>query len=332
MRGPGPGGPGPAEGSGPDEVRHGSPDRVRRKLAAQEKELAATRDRERLRICGELITANLYRMERGMNRLTAENYYEDGCPPMDIPLDVRLGPQENAARYFKQYAKAKTAEKILTEQLGKGREELTYLESVVQELSQAEAEQDFNDIRAELESGGYLKNRGKKQPGFQRASKPRQFVSSAGLRILVGRSNRQNDRLTAKEADRRDIWLHTQKIHGSHVILCTGGQEPDEASLYEAACLAAYYSQGREAGKVPVDYTPVRYVKKARRGQAGHGGVHHLSDHAGRSGRPAGEEAGRKIKCEIKAQPPQAFCLRGLVFAYGVKGGTVLTRWAGTSR
>ena len=237
-------------------------DRVRRKLAAQEKELAATRDRERLRICGELITANLYRMERGMNRLTAENYYEDGCPPMDIPLDVRLGPQENAARYFKQYAKAKTAEKILTEQLGKGREELTYLESVVQELSQAEAEQDFNDIRAELESGGYLKNRGKKQPGFQRASKPRQFVSSAGLRILVGRSNRQNDRLTAKEADRRDIWLHTQKIHGSHVILCTGGQEPDETSLYEAACLAAYYSQGREAGKVPVDYTPVRYVKK----------------------------------------------------------------------
>lgn len=85
---------------------------------------------------------------------------------MDIPLDVRLGPQENAARYFKQYAKAKTAEKILTEQLEKGREELTYLESVVQELSQAEAEQDFNDIRAELESGGYLKNRGKKQPGL----------------------------------------------------------------------------------------------------------------------------------------------------------------------
>ena len=132
----------------------------------------------------------------------------------------------------------------------------------MQELSQAEAEQDFNDIRAELESGGYLKNRGKKQPGFQRASKPGQFTSSAGLRILVGRSNRQNDRLTAKDADRRDIWLHTQKIHGSHVILCTGGQEPDETSLYEAACLAAYYSQGREAGKVPVDYTPVRYVKK----------------------------------------------------------------------
>ena len=236
-------------------------ERLARKMALQEKELAATGDRDRDRMYGDLITANLYRMERGMSRLTAENYYEDGCPPVNIPLDVRLGPQENAARYFKQYAKAKTAERVLTEQLEKGREELTYLESVVQELSQAEAEQDFNDIRAELESGGYLKNRGKKQPGFQRASRPRQFVSSAGLRILVGRSNRQNDRLTAKEADRRDIWLHTQKIHGSHVILCTGGQEPDETSLYEAACLAAYYSQGREAGKVPVDYTPVRFVK-----------------------------------------------------------------------
>ena len=236
--------------------------RLRRKIAAQEQELAESKNRDKWRVYGELITANLYRMERGMSRLTAENYYEDGCPPVNIPLDVRLGPQENAARYFKQYAKAKTAERVLTEQLEKGREELTYLESVVQELSQAEAEQDFNDIRAELESGGYLKNRGKKQPGFQRASKPRQFTSSAGLRILVGRSNRQNDRLTAKDADRRDIWLHTQKIHGSHVILCTGGREPDETSLYEAACLAAYYSQGREAGKVPVDYTPVRYVKK----------------------------------------------------------------------
>ena len=237
-------------------------DRVRRKLAAQEKELAACLDRDHLRICGELITANLYRMERGQSRLTAQNYYDENCADVDIPLDVRLSPQENAARYFKQYAKAKTAERVLTEQLEKGREELTYLESVVQELSQAEAEQDFNDIRAELESGGYLKNRGKKQPGFQRASKPRQFTSSAGLRILVGRSNRQNDRLTAKDADRRDIWLHTQKIHGAHVILWAQGQEPDAQSLTEAAMLAAYYSQAKDGKNVPVDYTPIKYVHK----------------------------------------------------------------------
>ena len=237
-------------------------DRVRRKLAAQEKELAACQDRDHLRICGELITANLYRMERGQSRLTAQNYYDENCADVDIPLDVRLSPQENAARYFKQYAKAKTAEKYLTAQLQKGGEELQYLESVLQELAQAESEQDFNDIRTELTDGGYLRGRGKKQPGFQRASKPREFRSSAGLRILVGRNNRQNDRLTTKDADKRDIWLHTQKIHGSHVILCTGGAEPDERSLMEAASLAAYFSQAQSSTKVPVDYTPVKFVKK----------------------------------------------------------------------
>ena len=237
-------------------------DRVRRKLAAQEKELAACLDRDHLRICGELITANLYRMERGQSRLTAQNYYDENCANVDIPLDVRLSPQENAARYFKQYAKAKTAEKYLTAQLQRGREELQYLESVLQELAQAESEQDFNDIRTELTDGGYLRGRGKKQPGFQRASKPREFRSSAGLRILVGRNNRQNDRLTTKDADKRDIWLHTQKIHGSHVILCTGGAEPDEQSLMEAASLAAYFSQAQGSTKVPVDYTPVKFVKK----------------------------------------------------------------------
>ena len=237
-------------------------DRVRRKLAAQEKELAACLDRDHLRICGELITANLYRMERGQRRLTAQNYYDENCADVDILLDVRLSPQENAARYFKQYAKAKTAEKYLTAQLQRGREELQYLESVLQELAQAESEQDFNDIRTELTDGGYLRGRGKKQPGFQRASKPREFRSSAGLRILVGRNNRQNDRLTTKDADKRDIWLHTQKIHGSHVILCTGGAEPDEQSLMEAASLAAYFSQAQGSTKVPVDYTPVKFVKK----------------------------------------------------------------------
>ncbi len=237
-------------------------DRVRRKLAAQEKELAACLDRDHLRICGELITANLYRMERGQSRLTAQNYYDENCADVDIPLDVRLSPQENAARYFKQYAKAKTAEKYLTAQLQRGREELQYLESVLQELAQAESEQDFNDIRMELTDGGYLRGRGKKQPGFQRASKPREFRSSAGLRILVGRNNRQNDRLTTKDADKRDIWLHTQKIHGSHVILCTGGAEPDEQSLMEAASLAAYFSQAQGSTKVPVDYTLVKFVKK----------------------------------------------------------------------
>jgi predicted ribosome quality control (RQC) complex YloA/Tae2 family protein len=235
-------------------------DRVRRKLALQEQEYLRTLDRDRLRLAGELITANLYRMERGQARLTAPNYYEDGCPEVEIPLDPRLSPQENAARYFKQYAKARTAERVLTEQLEKGRGELTYLESVLQELSQAESEQDFADVRAELEGGGYLRTRGKKQD-LRRSSRPREFRSSSGLRILVGRNNRQNDELT-RNARRGDVWLHTQKIHGSHVILCTDGAEPDEASLREAAALAAWYSQARDGANVSVDYTPARYVKK----------------------------------------------------------------------
>ena len=234
--------------------------RLRRKIAAQEQELAESKNRDKWRVYGELITANLYRMERGMSRLTAQNYYDPDCADVDIPLDVRLSPQENAAKYFKKYTKAKTAEKYITAQLEKARVELTYLESVLQELTLAESEQDFNDIRAELTDGGYLRAKGRKQP--QRPSKPREFRSTAGLRILVGRNNRQNDRLTAKDAEKWDIWLHTQRIHGSHVILCTGGAQPDEQSIAEAASLAAYFSQAQDGTKVPVDYAPVKFVKK----------------------------------------------------------------------
>ena len=233
--------------------------RLRRKIAAQEQELSESKNRDKWRVYGELITANLYRMERGMSRLTAQNYYDPDCADVDIPLDVRLSPQENAAKYFKKYTKAKTAEKYITAQLEKARVELMYLESVLQELTLAESEQDFNDIRAELTDGGYLRAKGRKQP--QRPSRPREFRSTAGLRILVGRNNRQNDRLTAKDAEKWDIWLHTQKIHGSHVILCTGGAQPDEQSLLEAASLAAYFSQAQDGAKVPVDYAPVKFVK-----------------------------------------------------------------------
>ena len=234
--------------------------RLRRKIAAQEQELAESKNRDKWRVYGELITANLYRMERGMSRLTAQNYYDPDCADVDIPLDVRLSPQENAAKYFKKYTKAKTAEKYITAQLEKARVELTYLESVLQELTLAESEQDFNDIRAERTDGGYLRAKGRKQP--QRPSKPREFRSTAGLRILVGRNNRQNDRLTTKDAEKWDIWLHTQRIHGSHVILCTGGAQPDEQSLLEAASLAAYFSQAQNSTKVPVDFTQVKCVKK----------------------------------------------------------------------
>ena len=237
-------------------------DRSVRKLALQEKEYAQTQDRDRLRIFGELITANLYRMEKGQRTLTAQNYYEADSPEIEIPLDPLLTPQQNAARYFKRYNKAKTAEKYLTEQMAMARRERDWLESVLDELSRAETEQDFADIRRELGEAGYLKASagGKKEPK-RGPSRPRVFRSSSGLQILVGRSNTQNDRLT-REAFKSDYWFHTQRIHGSHVILCTEGAEPDSPSLTEAAILAAWFSQGRDSGQVAVDYTQVRNVRK----------------------------------------------------------------------
>lgn len=237
-------------------------DRCRRKLAQQRQEFAKCQDRDQLRISGELITANLYRMERGQTKLTAENYYDPDCREITIPLDPLLTPQQNAAKYYKRYTKARTAEKYLTEQMALAQRDEAYLESVLEELRQAETEQDFLDIRAELRENGFLKRSGKEKKELKRATKPREFRTSGGWRVLVGRNNRQNDQLTTKTADYRDLWLHTQKIHGSHVILCSGGQEVPEEDLLQAARLAAYFSQAKDSANVPVDCAAVRYVKK----------------------------------------------------------------------
>lgn len=237
-------------------------DRLRRKLALQEKDYAATQNRDELRICGDLITSNLYRMERGQSKLTCENFYDESCASITIQLDPLLTPQQNAAKYYKRYTKAKTAEKYLREQMDIARRDLEYLESVLEEIEHAETEQDFTDIRSELKEAGFLRKQGKGKKELKRVAKPREFRTASGFRVLVGRNNRQNDKLTLKDADHRDIWLHTQKIHGSHVILCTGGQPVDDDTIVEAAKLAAYYSRARESGNVPVDYTPVKNVKK----------------------------------------------------------------------
>lgn len=235
-------------------------DRLRRKLAQQEKDYAQTQERDQLRICGDLITANLYRMERGSGRLVCENFYDEAGGEITIALDPLLTPQQNAAKYYKRYTKAKTAERYLREQMEIARRDIAYLESVLEEVRHAESDQDFADIRTELKEAGFLKKQGKKE--IRRPAKPRQFRTTSGLRVLVGRNNRQNDQLTLREADYRDLWFHTQKIHGSHVILCTGGREVDSTDLAEAAEIAAYYSQARESGNVPVDYTAVKHVKK----------------------------------------------------------------------
>ena len=238
-------------------------DRLSRKLIIQEKELESTKDREQLRQMGDLITANLYRMEKGAAQLKTENYYDPGCIEIAIKLDPLKTPQQNAARYYKDYHRAKTAERVLTEQLAAGRRELEYLNSVLESVSRAEGERDLEEIRQELVETGYVRRRGKAKDRMKRvSSKPLEFRSSSGLRISVGRNNSQNDALTTKLAGKGDLWFHAQKIHGAHVILWTDGQSPDLQSMTEAAMLAAWFSQGRSAGKVPVDYTLVKHVKK----------------------------------------------------------------------
>lgn len=235
--------------------------RVSRKLELQKKELQATYGRDRLRQLGDIVTANLHRMQRGQARLIATDFYDPQMQQIVIDLNITLSPQQNAAKFYKDYAKAKNAEKILTEQIAAGQKEQAYLASVLDELSRAETEHDLSEIRTELIDGGYLHSNEKKRVKSPPAQ-PMVFTSSDGFTIYVGRNNRQNDALTCRFAHKTDLWLHTQKIHGSHVIVVTHGSLPPDRTVTEAACLAAWFSQARFGQNVPVDYCPVRQVKK----------------------------------------------------------------------
>lgn len=237
-------------------------ERTRRKLAAQRKEREASLDRETLRRRGDIVTANLHAMTRGMTVLRAEDFYQEDMPEIEIPLRPELSPQQNAARFYKEYNKAKHAEKILAEQIARGEIEEEYLGAVLDELNRAESERDLAEIRAELEVGGYVRSADRRRQQKQPASRPMRFRSSDGFEILVGRNNRQNDQLSLKTARRDDLWLHIQKFHGTHVIICCAGAPVPDGTITEAAMLAAWYSQAREGQNVPVDVTQVRNLRK----------------------------------------------------------------------
>ena len=237
-------------------------DRTARKLAAQSEELSRADSREELKKQAELVTANIYRMKKGDRELRCEDYYEPDCPEIVIPLDVLKTPQQNAAAMYKEYNKLKAAKEHLTVLVAQGEAQLDYLNSVMSELQCAESEKDLADIRLELISSGYDRKAKAVKKERLRPQQPLRFVTDDGLEVLVGRSNIQNDELTTKLARRTDYWLHTQKVHGSHVILRCDGLEPPQRSIEQAACIAAYYSQGRDSGKLPVDYTMVRFVRK----------------------------------------------------------------------
>jgi predicted ribosome quality control (RQC) complex YloA/Tae2 family protein len=237
-------------------------ERCQKKLAIQRDIIAQSSRLEEYRLYGELLTANVYRIERGVLSARVENYYDENMAPIDIPLDPALSPSENAARYFKKYTKTKAAYAMADEQIQKIQEELDYLEGTLDSLEKCTEENELREIREELTREGYIrpdKNARRSPKGPQ--SKPLHFLSSDGLDLYVGKNNVQNDNLTLRFASGEDIWLHTKNIPGSHVILKADKGISDTA-LLEAAHLAAYYSKARGGAQVAVDYTPRKYVKK----------------------------------------------------------------------
>ncbi len=235
-------------------------DRLSRKLDIQRQELARSTERDILRVKGELIQANLYQMEKGMSSVILENYY-DNNEPTEVKLDPRLTPIQNAQHYFTEYRKADTAERMLRKFIEKGEEELSYIESVFDLLTRARTEDEVLSLRDELVGQGYLKNhRQRNQKPIKLA--PKEYVSTDGFKILCGRNNLQNDKLTFKDSRKNDLWFHTQKIHGSHTIVVTEGRDVPESTIAEAALIAAYNSKGRDSSLVAVDYTEIRNVKK----------------------------------------------------------------------
>ena len=243
--------------------------RITKKLAIQEKELTATYDRERLRQLGDIVTANIHAIRKGQTVLTAVDFYDEEMKEIDIPISPILSPQQNAAKFYKDYARMKTAEKELKKQIELGSQELQYLRSVLEELNRAQTEQELEEIRQELQQGGYVKADTGKRRVKQSKLPPMRFESTDGYPIYVGRNNRQNDELTFKSARKDDIWCHASKVHGSHVIIACGGITPPDDTVTQAAQLAAYYSEATGGQNIPVDVTPVKQVKKIPNGKPG---------------------------------------------------------------
>lgn len=234
-----------------------------RKLKKLRDTLEEARDADRFRIYGELLNAHLHLFQRGDESAEVVNYYDENQETLTIPLDPLLTPSENAQRYFKKYQKMKNSLQVIMEQIDQTEKEIRYLDTLLQQLEHAGLA-DIEEIRAELAEGGYIK----KGPAGQKSKRRRKtdapqvhkYISSEGIPIYVGKNNKQNDYITNKLARPNDTWLHTKDIPGSHVVIRS--ETYGEATLEEAANLAAYFSKGKESSLVPVDYTLIRHVKK----------------------------------------------------------------------
>ena len=243
--------------------------RAIKKIYAQKDELSRCSQREQYRIYGDIIQANLYRIEKGADELTADNFYDENMGKITIPLDPSLSAAANSQRYYKLYRKAKTAEQVLKVQIKKAEDELDYVSSVLDALSRAESVKELSEIRSELTEQGYIRSKGKAKRRTEAPVPPLSFVSESGFTILVGRNNRQNDHLTLKQAEKNDLWFHAKGVPGAHAVILSKGSEPDEETILFAASLAAAHSRAAGTGqdaqsafKIPVDYTRIRYVSK----------------------------------------------------------------------
>ena len=241
---------------------HNNIDRCTKKLVMHRENLEKAKNRDKYKICGDLLTANMYRVKFGMDEVCVENYYDNNSE-LKIKLDPNISPSQNAQKYYKKYNKAKVTEKYAEEQIVGAEEELEYLETVQESILKAESPRDLSEIKEELAEQGYISNTASKKKKKTQKSMPMKFISSDGYEILVGRNNKQNDEVTIRMSYSTDIWLHTKNIPGSHTLIRTNGSgEVPDSTILEAAQLAAYYSKAKNSAQVPVDYTQIKNVKK----------------------------------------------------------------------
>ncbi|HJB29315.1 MAG TPA: NFACT family protein [Candidatus Blautia faecavium] len=237
-------------------------ERSRKKLLLQQKQMKDTEKKDKYKVYGELINTYGYGLEEGCSSFKALNYYTG--QEITIPLDPTLSPGENAKKYFERYGKLKRTEEALTGQIAETQGEIQHLDSIATSLDIALSESDLSQIKEELTEYGYIKKHysGKKGQKMQAKSKPFHYISSDGYDIYVGRNNFQNDELTFKFAAGNDWWFHAKKMAGSHVVVKTQDGELPDRTFEEAGRLAAYYSKGRTAPKVEIDYIQKKHVKK----------------------------------------------------------------------
>lgn len=241
--------------------------RLTRKISLQEGDLAQCEAADAYKEAGDLLAANLYHLQKGMQEAALPSFYQPEQTVV-VALDPALSPQENVQRYYRRYAKAKHSRGLIEQQLEANREELAYILSIEQALQDSGSQSELDELERECAAAGYLRlpqagrPGGKKQTDKQAALPPRRYRTSDGLLVLIGRNNKQNDRLSLRLAAPHDLWLHTQKIPGSHAILVTEGREAPARSILEAASWAAWFSKARESGQVAVDTLPAGRLKK----------------------------------------------------------------------